>query len=330
MIRKIIGYGITAIQIATGISVGLGGFWLVYSKLAVDHRAPLAPAMDAEQDSVMTRGGRVSYYADRSATGRPLVLVHSINAAASAFEMKPLFERYRGTRPVFAPDLPGFGFSAREDRIYSPQLYAAALQDFLAQVVGEAADIVTLSLGGELAARAALADPSRVHSIAMISPSGLSSVRGPSSGTDQEKQRRLHARLASPLWGRALFDLLATRPSIRWFLQQSLVGKAPVEMVEYAYATAHQPGAEHAPLYFVSGLLFTPDARTALYARLDMPVLVVYDRDAYVRFDALPDHLKQHSNWRAARVAPSLGLPHWEHAAATTAAFDAFWAGIEA
>ena len=95
-------------------------------------------------------------------------MVHSINAAASAFEMKPLFEHYQGKRPVFAPDLPGFGFSTREDRVYSLQFYADALYDFLDQVVGEPSDVVTLSLGGELAACAGLAYPNSVRSLLTI------------------------------------------------------------------------------------------------------------------------------------------------------------------
>ncbi len=99
-------------------------------------------------------------------------------------------------------------------------------------------------------------------------------------------------------------------------------------MEEAAYAAAHQPGAEHAPFYFVSGLLFTSDAGEALYARLELPVLALYDRDAYVRFDALPGLLEERANWRAARIAPTLGLPHWEQKAATVAALDAFWADV--
>ncbi len=315
---------IKAAQIATGITLGLGGFWIAYSKLAIDHRLPLPPAIDAAQDALPTRGGKMAYYADRSGAGRPLVLVHSINAAASAFEMKPLFERYRGQRPVFAPDLPGFGFSSREDRVYSPRLYADALYDFLDQVVGEPADVVTLSLGGELAARTALAYPGVVRSLAMLSPSGLS-FKNDQQDADPALSKRVHGLLALPLWGRALFDLLATRASIGWYLQKSFVDQPPATMEEYSFATAHQPGAEHAPLYFVSGLLFTPNARATLYSRLTMPVLVLYDRDAYVTFDALPTQIEQHPNWSAVRIAPTLGLPHWEQTAATAAALDAFW-----
>ena len=47
--------------------------------------------------------------------GPPLLLVHSINAAAGAHEMRPLVERFTATHSVYTPDLPGFGASARPD-----------------------------------------------------------------------------------------------------------------------------------------------------------------------------------------------------------------------
>ena len=57
--------------------------------------------------------GLVCYIAG---SGPPLLLVHSINAAPSTAEVRPLFDHYRRTHTVFAPDLPGFGASPRPDR----------------------------------------------------------------------------------------------------------------------------------------------------------------------------------------------------------------------
>ena len=62
---------------------------------------------------------------------RPLLLLHSINAAPSAMEMKPLFEHLAPQRPVFAPDLPGFGLSQRGDLPYSSDFYAQAIADVI-------------------------------------------------------------------------------------------------------------------------------------------------------------------------------------------------------
>jgi pimeloyl-ACP methyl ester carboxylesterase len=286
---------------------------------------PLPEAVDAPRRVLQSaRAGRISYYADESGSGRPLVLVHSINAAPSAFEMRPLFLHFRGTRPVFAPDLPGFGFSERSERRYSPELYADALVDLLAEVADGPVDLVAFSLSAEFAARAALAAPERIRSLVMLSPTGLGKRTPPSDTVS----RRAHGVLSLPLLSGGLFDLLTVRPSIRFFLGQSFVGEPPREMIDYAYATAHQPGAKHAPLYFLSGQLFTRDACDGLYARLTHPALVLYDRDANISFDLLPGLVAGHDNWQAERIAPTLGIPQWEKTAETVAAMERFWAAL--
>lgn len=312
-----------------GLPVTAAGAWIAYSAFVIDHHLPLPKAIDAEQETFFSkRAGAISYYADRSAGGRPLVFLHSINAAGSAYEMRPLFENYRGKRPLYALDLPGFGFSERSDRVYSPELYEAAILDFLSARVGGQADVVALSLGSEFAARAALANPDRFHSLVMISPSGFNQ---PGSGRSSQQVNQagashvLYDLFSFPLWGRAFYDLIATRRSIRLFLRQSFVGMVDLGLMAYAYATAHQPGAHYAPLYFVSGKLFTRDIRANYYERLSMPVLVIYDHDPYVRFDALPSVLQRRNNWRAARIMPTLGLPQFERTADTVRALDIFW-----
>ena len=127
-----------------------------------------------------------------------------------------------------------------------------------------------------------------------------------------------------------MFDLVASRRSIHYYLNKSFMQQAPQEMLDYAYATAHQPGARHAPLSFLSGKLFTPQAMTNLYGRLTThPALVLADRDPYVRFDQLDDFVASHANWQRARTVPNMGLPHWEDLAATTKTLDAFWQSLD-
>lgn len=303
--------------------------WIIYSRLFINHDMRLPLAVQAEHRIFSSpRIGVVSYYADRSASGRPLVLVHAINAAGSAYEMRPLFERYRGQRPVYALDLPGFGFSERSNRVYTPELYKQALIEFISTQVREPADVVALSLGCEFAARAALERPDLFHSLVFISPSGLTEGRAEKtsqavSGTGASDLA--YATLAFPLWSQAFFDLLATRASIRFFLKQSFVGDVPPDLIEYDFLTAHQPGARYAPLYFVSGKLFTRDILETAYERLSLPVMVLYDRDFFVRFDLLPRLVDNCPNWRAVRITPTLGLPHWERLDETAHHLEAFW-----
>ncbi len=151
-----------------------GAAWIVYSNYYIKHKVDLGPALPAERKEFEGKDtGRVSFYCDLSGKGRPLVLIHSVNAAASAYEMKPLFTHYQGKRPVYALDLPGYGFSERAKRAYSPQFFAETIAGFLASEVKKPADVVALSLSCEFATLAALAESKAVHSLAFISPTGF-------------------------------------------------------------------------------------------------------------------------------------------------------------
>ncbi|QVL49117.1 MAG: alpha/beta hydrolase [Thiocapsa sp.] len=286
--------------------------------------APLGEALDAPRLQFKSADGwQIAYYADTSASGRPLVLVHSVNAAPSSFEVKPLFEHYRSQRPVYSLDLPGFGHSERRPAGYSPQLFADVLARFLEQVVGQPADLVALSLSAEFAARAIGNKPGSVASLALIAPTGFSQRVPPGPGFG----RIVHPILKTPGLSQALFNLVASKRSIRHYLGQSFVGEPTQEILDYAYATAHQPGARHAPLVFLSMQLFTPDASDRLYAKLtDLPVLAIADRDPYIDFERLDDFVARHPNWSRQRLAPNMGLPQWERLPETVAALDGFWA----
>ena len=318
--------GTGALLIAMAAAVG---GWIGYSALKINHAAPLPPAIDTDRRTfVSASAGALSYYQDRRAGGRPLILLHSVNAAASSYEMRPLFERYRTRRPVFALDLPGFGFSDRARRTYHPLLYVHAILDFVSSQVQSsskmAVDVVALSLGSEFAARAALEHPDLFRSLTLISPSGFSARRQAAP----TRKDRLYRVVAFPLWSQALYDLLTTRRSIRWYLKRTFAGKPDPGLVEYDYLTAHQPGAKNASLYFVSGKLFSPTIYDAVYDRLALPVQVLYDQDRFTRFDRLPGIAAQHANWKLTRIAPTRGLPQFERPDDTARSLDSFWGAL--
>ncbi len=247
------------------------------------HQSPLADALEAPRaDFFSEHAGRIAYYADAEGDGRPLVLVHSINAAPSSFEMRPCSSSIEASgRSIVSICRASVTPSGVRGPI-APELYANALADFLRRVVQQPADVIALSLSAEFAARAALAMPGRIASLVVISPTGFS-LRPPA---EHAERRIAHKALTIPLVSQGLYDLVASRPSIRYFLGRSFVGDVPAEVIDYAHATSHQPGARHAPLTFLSMQLFTPNAMDRLYGKLtDLPVLAIADRDPYITFE---------------------------------------------
>jgi pimeloyl-ACP methyl ester carboxylesterase len=250
-----------------------------------------APALAGECRRLDGAAGPLAVYVLGS--GPPLLLVHSVNAAASAAEMRPLFERAAATRTVYAPDLPGFGLSDRSDRAYTPRLMTDALHQVLEHIRarhGSApVDAAALSLACEFLARAAVERPATLGRLALISPTGFMGTR-PWRGAAGSTRAvpGLLPLLRGPGWGGALFRGL-TRPGvIRYFLRRAW-GRDEIDEALWATCVqmARAPGAEFAPLHFLSAGLFSADVHT-LYDSVIQPVWAAHgDRGDFTDYRGL-------------------------------------------
>ncbi|MET0340344.1 MAG: alpha/beta fold hydrolase [Polyangiales bacterium] len=305
------------------------GPWV--DRLLERRKVPLRPALDAARHEIQTAdAGTISYYADTSGSGRPLVLLHGIHAAASSYEMRPLFESFRGERPVYALDLPGFGFSERGGRSYSPATYVHAIEHLLRNVAVErGADVVALSLTSEYAAKVAVEMPELVRSLVLLSPTGFA-ARDEAKRLERwarRRDKRLATRLGHLQSSRLLYELLVSRPSLRFFLQRNFEGRIDDGLLAYAYATSHQPGAARAPLAFLSGGLFPSGSGLNVYAHVRAPSLVLHDKDPYTGFGELPEFVAKHVNFQQLRIPHTRGLPQFDAPQQTIEALRDFWRG---
>jgi pimeloyl-ACP methyl ester carboxylesterase len=297
----------------------------------------LPAAVSGDLRSLQTGAGRLCVYTaqppqDTDAADRegPLLLIHSVNAAGSAYEVRPLYEHYRTSRAVYAPDLPGFGFSDRSDRNYTPRLMTDAVHatvEEIRRIHGAAPiDALALSLSCEFLARAAVEAPEAFRSIALVSPTGFDR-RSPSNGPRMGNRGipLLHRFFTFPLWSEGLFDLLTTRSTIRFFLRKTWGSKAIDEgMLDYDCLTTRQPGARHAPYAFISGFLFSNGVRD-LYESIEIPVWMAHgERGDFVDYRH-KNAVEGQANWTF-RVFPTGALPHFEMLEAFTREYDAFLA----
>lgn len=303
----------------------------------VPHPAP-PPPLEGERIRLDdARAGRLELYAAASSRSTerspsPLLLVHSINAAASAYEVRPIYERFAGSRPTYALDLPGFGRSDRSARPYTPRLMTDAIHAAVAEVRrrhdGAPVDALALSLACELLARAANEVPATFRSLALVSPTGFSSKRpwyGPPESTRGIDW--MYAILTVPLWRRALFGLLTRPRVVRYFLRRTF-GRRDVDegLCAYAVLTARSPGAEHAPLRFLSGHLFSADV-TRLYEGIVQPVWMCHGvRGDFVRYEGAAALLAR-DHW-SGEVFDTGALPHFEVPDAFGSSYAEFLASV--
>jgi pimeloyl-ACP methyl ester carboxylesterase len=295
----------------------------------------LPPAVSGERLELDTACGRISYYRagpDRATGAPPLVLVHSINAAAAAHEIRPPYEHYRGDRAVYAIDMPGYGFSERAERLYTPRLMTDALHAVIevarADQGGSAVDLLALSLSSEYAARAATERPAAVRSLALIAPTGFNreeAFDGEAGSTRGIPW--LYRALRFPLWSRALFNTLTSRPSVRLFLRKT-GGRREIDqgLLDYSWRTARQPGAHYAPYSFLSAYLFSADI-SRIYEGLALPIWMVHGvRGDFTDYRRKRVHEGQ-ANWRI-QVFDTGALPHFEQPDRFTQHYDAFLAAV--
>lgn len=228
--------------------------------------------VDAPRQFYRWRNYRVAYYT--AGVGSPVLLIHSINAAASSFEMRRPFAALRNDHQVFALDFLGFGGSDHPRRTYSADDYINLISDFARDVVGKGASVIASSLGAAYTIHAAARHPDLFGPLTLICPTGIRNLAQPQHpGLSYEV-------LASPL-GDLIFRALTSRPSIAFFLRtQSYYDPSVVDdhLVEGFYRAAHQAGAKWAPICFLTGLL-NCDVREA-FAQLRQPILLVWSRYA--------------------------------------------------
>ncbi len=305
---------------------GVGLAAIAWSRTRVFHYIPMTAAVKGDLMQFRSRrSGMLAYYSAGPLKKGvpPLLLIHSVNAAASSYEMKPLFDYYSHSRRVIALDLPGFGFSERGDRPYTPALYRDAILDLTEHALGnEVVDAVGLALGGEFLAQAALARPDKFRALTFISPTGMSMRDEMKMGSDV-----VLGLLRTPLWARPLFDLLTSRPGLKYFLRFGQKTPVSKNTVNYAYVTSHQPDAEVAPFHSLAAKLSTP-AIFQTYCALTQPSLLIYGQDPIARFDRAAQ-LADLPNWRVVPAEYAGAQVHWDDPRLVITEMDKLVARVE-
>jgi len=288
----------------------------------------LPPALEAPVQEQELMEGCARFY-ERTGTGVPLVLLHSFNAAASSYEMQPIFNHFAATtaRPLYALEWFGFGLSDRPPVRYSPALYQRQLRRFLSERLNEPADLIALSLGGAYAAVLTAEAPFLVRNLALLCPTGLSRDHSASL-----VQRALLGLADSTGAFELFFYRLTRRDALRRFYARQVFlegAEVPHNLVNYAFLTAHVRGAHYAPRRFIDGTLFLGPQAQHAYRRLQRPTLIIAPErgEGLVQSFALLDDIAA-SNDTVLQVhrMPTGLWPQWEAPEALFEKLDAFLA----
>ena len=265
-------------QIAALATAGGIGFLALANRIAEATAGEPYSVLEGEHGRyTWTRGG-ISYTV--RGRGEPLMLIHGVYAGASSFEFRRVFAQLAEHHRVYAFDLLGFGLSDRPRIVYTPDLYVALIQDFARQVVGamdHPVQVIASTLGAAFTVRAAAERPDLFDRLALIQPTGIQDL---ASDPEDSSHVFWRAVLRSPLLGQSMYNAIASRPSIRYYLRSIYENREEVsdDLIDYYYTLAHQPNARYAPASFIAGALDTPVDEE--YMRLAMPILLLWGKNA--------------------------------------------------
>jgi pimeloyl-ACP methyl ester carboxylesterase len=261
-------------------------------------------------------------FAVEAGSGPLVVLVHGLAPGASSYEYRRLFPLLAAHHRVVAFDFLGCGLSDKPKLDYVAELFVEQILDALRTFGDASATLVGASLGATFAIRATTQDATHIARVVAICPSGLRSA-------EQEAPRRVPVTplVRTPLVGEALYNALASRASIRWFLQRDAYGdpaRATAEVVDHYYAVTHQPGARYVPAAFLGGRLDSDLARDLPF--LTQPLLVLWgDKAPATNPRANADEIvRLAKDARLATFAESGSLPHEEEPEAVASAIESF------
>ena len=296
----------------------------LYNATASHGTPGLENELGGESCELLWRGHRVAY--TRHGNGEPVLLVHGIYAGASSNEWRHTVDALAERYTVFALDLIGFGRSDRPRLRYTPAFYQAFLGDVMSRLGRGPVAVVASSLSAAHVVALAARDPRHVAALALIEPTGLGKLSGPSTAAQGAAQLLLDA----PIVGTSAYNALTSPASIRRFLEEIYTDDRLVtdDLVESYVRNARQPGAKFAVSAFVGGQL-NVDIRQPL-RRVRQPMLVLWGEQARqnpVQHAHGFRVLKPEADWA---LIPGAGdLPHDEQPRATNAALHGFLARLK-
>lgn len=290
-------------RLAGGAAAALG-LAAVANRMLAGRAGSLDPPLSGRQHTYRWRGIDVSYTEAGDPDDPDLLLIHGVNAAASSREFAEIFDSLSEEYHVVAPDLPGFGRSGRPPLLYSGSLYAEFVAEF-ARDTTEGAACLASSLSGAYAVEAA--SEVEFSRLLLICP----------TTTAMPTQRPgLRSLLRAPVVGTALYNLITSKPAIRYFNADHGyydVDNLSEETLEYEWRTAHQPGARYAPASFIAGFLDRPIDLGKELAELNVPTTLIWGREADITPLRQGRTLAETADVRLVVIDRARLLPHVEH-----------------
>jgi pimeloyl-ACP methyl ester carboxylesterase len=218
---------------------------------------------------------------DRLGTGPTILLLPAFSSISTRREMLPLQERLASDFATVAIDWPGFGDEPRPSIPWQPAAYTAFLQHVLSQVASCPYATIAAGHAASYVLAAAASSPNATGSLCLIAPTWRGPLPTVMGGRRQVGE--WIARIGDlPVLGPLLYRLNVNPPVVRMMARGHVYANPDWltgERLAQKMAVVSAPGARHASIRFVTGMLDLMHDRSSFVEtarQIKEPILLVY------------------------------------------------------
>lgn len=117
------------------------------------------------------RLGNIHY--TKTGSGKPLLLIHDLNAYSSGYEWNQMIGRLNENYTVYTLDLLGCGRSEKPNMTYTNYVYVQLISDFVKSVIGHRASVISTGESASIPIMACANNPELFDQIMLINPLSL-------------------------------------------------------------------------------------------------------------------------------------------------------------
>lgn len=182
------------------------------------------------------RYGNIFY--TKQGKGSPLLLIHDLNPASSAYEWEKISKQLAKHHTVYTLDLLGCGRSNKPNMTYSNFLFVQLITDFTKNIIGAKPNLIATGDSASFALMACNMEPEHFRKIIIINPAPLEEL----SKTPNKRKNTLKFFIDLPVFGTLIYNLAFTSKNLNRTFYKNYYYKShlvPSKAIDIYYEAAH-------------------------------------------------------------------------------------------
>lgn len=192
----------------------------------------------AEPESLCYKWRLGDIHYTKEGNGKPLLLIHDLNACSSGYEWNQLIPRLKEHYTIYTLDLLGCGRSEKPCMIYTNYLYVQLISDFVKSEIGHRTNVIATGESASIPVMACANSPELFNQLMLIDPLSLLDY----SQIPGKAAKSYKFLIDIPVIGTLLYHIASSRNEIiNYFKKEAFYNPYSVKssLIDSYYESAH-------------------------------------------------------------------------------------------